>query len=165
MSNPVELDPKEYIPVLGLLKKIDFLENVPEAELKEILFSLQKETMSANKTILFQGEIANRLFIIREGSVVITTKSKGQKIILAQLKTGAYFGEISLLRPMSATATAITGEDGADLIILTHDAMSAISKKIPDIQERIQKTIEIRLASKKKAKEVNDDDSEDKPSA
>ena len=156
MSNPVELDPKEYVNVLALLKQIDFLQEVPEAELKNVLFSLQKEKFGANKTILFQGEIANRLFIVREGSVTISTKSKGQKLALATLKTPMYFGEISLLRPMSATATATAGDDGADLVILTHDAMSAISKKIPDIHDRIQKVIDARLASKKKAKEADE---------
>lgn len=156
MSNTVELDPKEYISTLELLKQIDFLQSVPEAELKNILLSLHKETVAANKSILFQGEIANRLFIIRKGSVVITTKSKGQKLTLANLKAPMYFGEISLIRPMSATATVTSGDEGADLIILTHDAMTAISKKIPDIQERIQKIIDARLASKKKAKEADE---------
>lgn len=156
MDNPIDIDPKEYVAALDLLKKIDFLQAVPEAELKNILFSLQKQKFGPSKTILFQGEIANRLFIIREGSVTITTKSKDQKIKLADLKAPAYFGEISLLRPVSATATATAGEEGAELIILTHDSISAISKKIPDIQDRIQKVIDARLDSKKKAKEAED---------
>lgn len=115
MGNATDLDPKEYVSVLAILKKIDFLENVPEAELKNILFSLQKEKFPPNKTVLFQGEISNRLFIIREGTVAITTKSKGQKITLAELNAGAYFGEISLLRPVSATANVAAGEGGPTL--------------------------------------------------
>ena len=154
----MDLDPQEYVSILALLKKIDFLQSVPEAELKNILLSLQKQEFGAGKTILFQGEIANRLFIIRKGSVSITTKSKGNKITLALLQAPMYFGEISMLRPTSATATVTAGDDGADLIILTHDAMSAISKKIPDIQDRIKTIIEARLASKKKAKEAQDSD-------
>lgn len=153
MLAPTDLDPKEYVQALEILRKIDFLHDVPEAELKNILFSIQKQVFSPNKTILFQGEIANRLFIIREGSVVISTKSKGQKLTLAELGPSTYFGEISLLTPMSATATATAGDKGADVIIITHDTVSQLAKKIPDIQERIKKTIETRLASKKKATE------------
>jgi CRP/FNR family transcriptional regulator len=162
VDQQLELDPKEYMPTLALLKQIDFFQTVPEAELKSILFSLQKQNFPPNKTILFQGEIANRLFIIRSGMVSITTKSKGQKLSLAELKAGMYFGEISLLRPMSATATATAGAEGADLVILTHEAMATISKKIPDIQQRIQKVIDIRLASKQKAKET-DEKTDDQP--
>jgi CRP/FNR family transcriptional regulator len=153
LINPVDLDPKEYMPILELLKKIDFLQDAPEAELKSVLFSLQKQSFPAKKIILFQGEIANRLFIVRTGTVVISTKSKGNKIILAELTGPTYFGEISLLRPMSATATATAGDDGAELVILTHDSLTQLSKKIPDIQTRIQKIIEARLASKQKAKD------------
>jgi CRP/FNR family transcriptional regulator len=164
LENPSDLDPKEYVMVLELLKKIDFLESVPEPELKNILFLLQKQEFGPAKTILFQGEIANRLFIIRKGSVSITTKNKGQKITLAHLSAPLYFGEISLLRPTSATATVTAGDDGAELIVLTHDAMSSISKKLPDIQSRIKKVIDDRIASKQKAKEANDA-SLDKPDA
>ncbi|MCG3205972.1 MAG: hypothetical protein KCHDKBKB_02698 [Elusimicrobia bacterium] len=160
-----ELTPKEYLSVLGILKKIDFFQNVPEEELKNVLFSLQKDKVEANKTILFQGEISNRLFIIREGSVVISTKNKGQKLVLAQLDAGTYFGEISLLRPISATATVTAGEAGVDLIILPHESMNSISKKIPDIHERIEKVIESRLASKKKAKEVDENAEETAPNS
>ena len=163
MTNPVELDPKEYVVVLGLLKMTDFLKDVPEAELKNVLFSLQKEKFPPSKTILFQGEIANRLFIIRQGNVTITTKNKGTKLTLAELGPGMYFGEISLLRPMSATATATAGEAGADLIILTHDAMSAVAKKIPDFQDRIKKVIDARLASKKQIKDKDSDGEPDQP--
>jgi len=148
---PVDLDPKEYVQTLDLLKQIDFLKDVPVDELQDTLFSIQKQMFPPNKTILFQGEIANRLFVIRGGGVIITTKNKGQKIILAELNATTYFGEISLLTPMSATATVTAGDKGADLIIITHDSLSALSKKIPDIQERIQKTIDSRIASKKKA--------------
>ncbi len=154
--SPVDLDPKDYVPTLELLKTIDFLEGVPDEDLKNILFSLQKQSFGKNAVILFQGEIANRLFIIRRGNVTISTKNKGTKIILAEMTASMYFGEISMLRPTAATATANAGDDGADVLIVTHDTFSKLlSKKIPDIQERIEKIIEKRLASKAKAKEAD----------
>jgi len=160
MAKSAELDPKEYLETLELLKKIDFLHGVAEENLKGILFSLQKESFAKERKILFQGEIANRLFILRKGSVKISTKSKGSKLDLAELKSPMYFGEISLLRPTSATATATAGEEGAELLILTYDSMSDLSKKVPDITQRIQKIIDDRIASKKRAKEADEKDSE-----
>ena len=144
------------MPVLQLLKNIDFLAGVPEENLQGILFTMQKQKFGPNKTVLFQGEIANRLFIIREGDISITTKNKGTKIHLADLKAPMYFGEISLLRPTSATATAVTGPEGADMLILTHDSMASLSKKVPDIEQRIQKVIDERIANKKAARDQDD---------
>jgi CRP-like cAMP-binding protein len=162
LSEVLELNPKEYAATLTLLKSIDFLHGVPEDELKNVLFSLQKQTFSADKKILFQGEIANRLFIIRQGKVIITTRTKTGKIVLAELVAPMYFGEVSLLRPMSATATATAGEQGADVIILTHDSLSELGKRIPDIEQRIQKIIDSRLTSKQQAKQKDADDDEAK---
>lgn len=158
ISQPLDLDPKEYASTLDLLKKIDFLDGVPEADLKSMLFNLQTQSFGKNSTILFQGEIANRLFIIRKGNVVISTKNKGNKIILADLTPPMYLGEISLLRPTSATATAVTGDDGADVLILPHDAMARLRKKIPDIEQRIQKVIDVRISAKQKAKDADNQD-------
>lgn len=156
MSNPTELDPRDYIKTLDLLRKIDFLAAVPDDDLRGVLLSLQKQAFGPTKTILFQGEIANRLFILVKGSVSIASKSRGQSRVLAELKPPAYFGEISLLRPMSATATATAGDEGAELIILNHDALTELSKRIPDIQARIQRVIDSRLESRKKAAEAEE---------
>jgi len=160
MTKSTELDPKEYLGTLELLKKIDFLHGVPDENLKSVLFSLQKESFAKERKILFQGEIANRLFIIRQGSVKISTKSKGSRLELAELKSPMYFGEISLLRPTSATATATSGEEGAELLILTSESMTDLSTKVPDITQRIQKVIDDRIASKKKAKDADEKESE-----
>lgn len=156
MSNPVELNPKEYVKTLEILRKIDFFTEVPDDDLRGILLSLQKQAFEPGKVILFQGEIANRLFIVVSGGVAITSKAKGQNLALADLTPPAYFGEISLLRPVSATATATAGADGAELIILNHDALTELSKRIPDIHSRIHTVIESRIASKKKASETEE---------
>jgi CRP/FNR family transcriptional regulator len=156
LSNPVELDPRDYPATLDILKKIDFFQGVPDAELNSLLFSLQVQIFTADKKILFQGEIGNRLFVVRKGSVRISTKSKGEKVELAELTPPAYFGEISLLRPVSATATATAGADGTEVLILTFDNFERLAKKAPEIKQRIQSVIEARLESKKKAKDAED---------
>jgi len=155
LSNPVELIQNQYEAALGLLKNIDFLEGVPEETLKSILPKIQYQQFPKNSKILFQGEIANRLFIVCKGSVLIVTKDKGKSFPLAELKPPQYFGEISLLRPTSATATATAGEEGANVLILSNENFqSFLVLKIPDIKERIQKIIDSRLAQKKQVKDA-----------
>jgi len=151
-----EINPKDYNVVLELLKKIDFLQGVQETSLKGMLFALKKQSFQAGKKVLFQGEIANQLYILQSGSVSISMKKKGQRVDLAELKAPAYFGEISLLTPKSATATVTSGDEGAELLILSHDSLDQITKKVPDIRERIQKIIDARLSSSKKATEALD---------
>lgn len=158
MNQPIPLNPKQYEPAVQLLKRIDFLKGISEEDLKGILGSLQYQQFGKDGKILFKGEISNRLFLVCRGSVDISTKNKGSLLHLATLKPPMYFGEISLLNPTSATATATAGEEGANVIILTHESFEALTQKIPDLRARIQKVIDGRIASNEKAKKSEEDD-------
>lgn len=155
MSNPVSLEPKQYEAAFGLLKNIDFLEGVPDDIVNTLVPKLQYQQFGKGAKILFQGEIANRLFIVCKGSVHIASKDKGKVLHLADLTPPQYFGEISLMRPTSANATAIAGEEGANVLMLSNETFqSFLLIKIPDIKERIQKIIDARLAQKKELKDA-----------
>jgi CRP/FNR family transcriptional regulator, cyclic AMP receptor protein len=59
--------------------------------------------------IIEAGKVETRMYIILDGEVQISLSDKIDKIIVAKLKKGDFFGEISLFNntPRSATATAI----------------------------------------------------------
>jgi CRP/FNR family transcriptional regulator, cyclic AMP receptor protein len=59
--------------------------------------------------IIETGKVETRMFIILEGEVQISLSDRIEKIVVAKLKKGDFFGEISLFNntPRSATATAI----------------------------------------------------------
>jgi CRP-like cAMP-binding protein len=59
--------------------------------------------------IIEAGKIETRMYIILEGEVQISLSDKIDKITVAHLKKGDFFGEISLFNniPRSATATAM----------------------------------------------------------
>ena len=60
----------------------------------------------ADDLILKEGDIAHDLFIILEGSVRVFTISNNQKIPLARLNSGDYFGEQALLGELTKTRSA-----------------------------------------------------------
>ena len=64
----------------------------------------------AGETIFSEGQPGNKLFIVRSGSVALTTKVENEVLPLTELGPGEVFGEMSLIdeKPRSATATAVT---------------------------------------------------------
>jgi CRP-like cAMP-binding protein len=62
-----------------------------------------------SEKIIEAGSIETRMFIILEGEVNIILTDKIEKITVAKLKKGDFFGEISLFtkNPRSATAIAV----------------------------------------------------------
>lgn len=101
--------------------------------------------------IIEAGKTETRMYIILEGEVQITLSDKIEKITVATLKKGDFFGEISLFNniPRSATATA-TGNvklafiDNADQLhdFLIRNPVFA-AKMVHTLAKRLAKTDEI----------------------
>lgn len=62
-----------------------------------------------SEKIIEAGAKENRMYIIMDGEVAITLANKTDRLEVARLKKGDFFGEISLFNntPRTATATAI----------------------------------------------------------
>ena len=62
-----------------------------------------------NEKIIEAGSIETKMYIILEGTVQISVSDRIDRVIVAKLNKGDFFGEISLFNktPRSATATAI----------------------------------------------------------
>jgi len=67
-------------------------------------------SFEAGRTIFSQGDRAETLYIIAEGSVEISQEALSGKCVLAHLGPGDLFGEIALLTELPRTATASTIE-------------------------------------------------------
>jgi CRP/FNR family cyclic AMP-dependent transcriptional regulator len=101
--------------------------------------------------IIKAGGTETRMFIILEGEVQISLSDKTDKVVVAELKKGDFFGEISLFTnaPRSATATAISNVklgfiDNADQLreYLVHNPAFA-AKMVNVLAQRLAKTNEI----------------------
>lgn len=108
---------------------------------------------SHNERIIKSGDLQRRMYIILEGNVEITLSDGNQKITVAKLKKGDFFGEMSLFtnKPRSANAYAIgevklTYIDGAHQLqafLLRNPKFAA--KMVNILSERLAKTDELLL--------------------
>ena len=93
------------------LKKFRTFEGITESEAGVITVDLTTMKFDAGSTILHEGKSIQALWIILEGSCrVLRTASCGSEKVLAELKAGDVFGEMSFLRsaPHSASIRAIS---------------------------------------------------------
>jgi len=66
-----------------------------------------KESYEEGQVIFEEGSFGDWIYVVEEGSVELSKKVGGKKIVLEVIQPGEIFGEISLLSKSERTATAI----------------------------------------------------------
>lgn len=96
---------------INLLKRIPLFREFKVTELLNVAMVASHEKFEAGQVIFKENSPGDALFVIVEGQVrVVKTDSLGEEHVLAYLKQGEYFGEISLVdrSPRSASVYAET---------------------------------------------------------
>lgn len=143
-----ELDVLDIKWAKEFFKKIDFLSQLTEQELTALIYKTRKINFKTGKTILFQGEFSNRLFIVEKGRVGIYISKEGKKEKVAELTENHYFGEVSLVHPVPASA-AVTAEDDSDILVIDKENLDELFRTNPAALDVIHKKIEERSNSRK----------------
>lgn len=95
---------------LQILKKTHFFSSLPEPGLREINRFFSEERYQRDDYIIFEGDLAEWLYIVMEGRVKLLQHSDTGKDIILQIYTpGDMFGEAALFdrKPYSASAQAM----------------------------------------------------------
>jgi CRP/FNR family transcriptional regulator, cyclic AMP receptor protein len=75
-------------------------------------------TYGASEIIFEEGSPGGEMFIVCSGCVQLTTNAPGHEIVLGEVGTGDFFGEMSLVDLSPRTATAKALEDGTRLVAI-----------------------------------------------
>jgi CRP-like cAMP-binding protein len=89
------------------------------------------------KVICKQGDVADRLYLIRIGFVKVSQESPGGEVILQYLHRGDYFGEMGLLGAGKRTATC-TALDHVELVEIGQDDFARMTKEFPAIRAGLE---------------------------
>ena len=88
-----------------------------------------KQTFPVDKYIIRQGDIGNALYVIRSGSCRIYVKrSFFKRTDVAVLKSGDFFGEMSLILNEPTSAFVLTTEPTELFIFMKSDFEELVSK-------------------------------------
>jgi len=114
-----------------------------EKDLDELAANAVARVFAPGEVIVEQGRSGESMFIITQGSVRIEHNEGGDKHILARLKSGDFFGEMSLLTGEKRSASVIA-DDETQVIEIRKKELTPILKKDPTLAERIVEIVELR---------------------
>ncbi len=91
-----------------------------------------------------QNDTGKSVYLIASGSVrVFATMLSGERVDLAVLRSGDFFGEMSFLTGKPRTATVETAEDSV-ILEVTEDKLRQVISKRPHIQDVLKKYSDMR---------------------
>jgi CRP/FNR family cyclic AMP-dependent transcriptional regulator len=128
----------------SLLRQIPLFESMEDADLVLLGKKLTHETFAEGDVIFAQGDEGDAMYLIEEGAVDIVAGTGTQRVTLASLFSGQYFGELSLLdgAPRSAMARA---SRATSLLALERDAFVDFVKRRPEAALSIMHEIGERM--------------------
>jgi CRP/FNR family cyclic AMP-dependent transcriptional regulator len=119
------MDTQKIIP---LLKKTPIFAKTSDASLKAMLKSSVEKTVPAGTKIVEQGQSGAGFYLILEGKAEVMAGEEK----LAELQTGDFFGELSVIDGARRTADVVAVTDTACLVI-TQWAMRSIINGHPEV--------------------------------
>ncbi|XP_004519271.1 cAMP-dependent protein kinase type II regulatory subunit isoform X2 [Ceratitis capitata] len=91
-----------------LLDSVPMLKALKSYERMNLADALVTKHFSSNDRIIKQGDVADGMYFIEDGSVVVKMDQDGREIEISRLGKGQYFGELALVthRPRAASVYA-----------------------------------------------------------
>ena len=127
-----------------LLKQVPLFTAIPEKDLKTLSSRLKSRTFAAGEYLVQQGDEGGSFYIIKQGKVeVLVADHEGRPTRVAELETGKFFGEMSLLTGEKRSAS-IRAIGDVEVLAVEKKDISPILTANPRIAETLSKMIEQR---------------------
>ncbi|KAI9802469.1 MAG: hypothetical protein M1825_002854 [Sarcosagium campestre] len=158
-SRPVRPSPLTASPIPGM--PLDLLDRIrsfplfitaPDSFLVAIGTHLRPQMHSPHDYVLTEGDEAKAMYWLVRGAVAVT--SRDGEATYAELRPGAFFGEIGILMEMPRTATIIA-RTKCLLVVLKKEDLTKELPKFPEVERVIREEAQERLTILNRKKREN----------
>lgn len=131
--------------VISGLRNVELFRPLSFDQIEELASSASKFLFSKGEILVQQGDSGDSLFIISDGKVdVSVSDDAGCKTHLADLQSGDYFGEMSLLTGEPRSASVIALQE-TEVIVVEKSGMAELLEHESSIIEPLSAMLEKRL--------------------
>ncbi|CAF1562553.1 unnamed protein product [Adineta ricciae] len=135
---------------LDTLKRVEIFQNTEAGFLNELVLRLKPVLFSPGDFICRKGEVGKEMYIVNRGKLHVMADNN--KTVLATLKAGSYFGEISILNMGSGNrrTASVRSVGYSDLFCLSKEDLWEVLKEYPAVRVKLEAIAVKRLEKHKK---------------
>lgn len=148
-----------------VLRQIPLFESMEDADLAALGVKLSSRSFQEGDIVFAQGDEGDAMYIIEEGAVDIVAGTGTQRVTVASLFNGQYFGELSLLDGAPRSAAAVAARPTLVLSLERDDFVEFVKRRpeaalsiMHELGERMRATNELmtRTVSRNVVEEVEE---------
>jgi len=118
---------------------IPLLEDLAREELEDVIRNISPLRTAAGTLIFKEGDEGASLFILTKGTVRIFSVSReGQRVDLATLGPGEFFGEWSIISGEYRRHTWVEAETDVEMLELSGEMIDQVSHRHPQVRETLE---------------------------
>ena len=140
------------LDMLDRIRSFPLFLSAPDSFLAAIGTHLRPQLHSAHDYILTEGDDAKAMYWLVRGAVAVT--SRDGESTYAELKQGAFFGEIGILMDIPRTAT-IVARTRCLLVVLKKEDLKKELPRFPEVERTIREEAQERLSILERKKKEN----------
>ncbi|CAF0753103.1 unnamed protein product [Didymodactylos carnosus] len=136
---------------LDTLKRVEIFQNTEAGFLNELVLRLEPVLFSPGDFICRKGEVGKEMYIVNRGKLHVMADNG--KTVLATLKAGSYFGEISILNMGTSgnrRTASVRSVGYSDLFCLSKEDLWEVLKEYPAVRVKLEAIAVKRLEKHKK---------------
>lgn len=122
-------------------RNVDVLSYFTDDQIRTITQDIDRQVYKKGQTVVFQGEINTNFHIIKRGRVEVLAKGGSEKVKLAELGAGDFFGEMSLLDSGTANATIRSLEDDTVILMVPLDVFKHFLRQNPALELALREKV------------------------
>ena len=138
-------DSKVVIKDAAALRALPLLHSLSQSFLETLAARFDTEKCKQGDAVFEEGSKGDKLYIIVQGKVDVTrADAENEKVLVAVLHDGDYFGEMALFEDVVRSATIRTAEESR-LLVLNKQEFTEIVREYPQIALHICRVLSERI--------------------
>jgi CRP-like cAMP-binding protein len=146
LTDEEALAPEEEAPA-DALPNIPLFSDLPRDAFIELFERCPLRRFSQGQRVFEQGSHGDAFYVICEGSVRVFRQDGGRRKDIANLSSGAFFGEMALLSGAARMAAVESSSEDTQLLEISATVLSELSRQHPQVARALKKFCRERLLS------------------